>query len=377
MTKKLLYPLLALLLAIGLAYSLMVTRPQPPADDYVSPPTMVRTIRAEKKDEHLFVRSQGTVQPRTESQLIPEVSGRVTWMSPALVAGGSFEEGEPLLRIDDSDYRNASEKNKAYLTRADVEREHAEDELKRLEKLHSQNLASRSQLDDTRRRFRVADANMTEARINLEQAERDLGRTEIVAPYRGLVRSEQVDLGQFVSRGSAVATIYATDFVEVRLPIPSQQLAYLNVRNTGELDGEQLTTVTISGDYGNVRFLWEGELVRTEGEIDSRSRMVYGVARIRNPDGDMPPLAVGLFVQAEIQGQLVENVIRLPRSAMRDANQVLVVDADNRLRFRDVRVLRIEHDEVVIRSGLEDGERVCVSPLQTVVDGMRVQPVEA
>jgi multidrug efflux pump subunit AcrA (membrane-fusion protein) len=174
-----------------------------------------------------------------------------------------------------------------------------------------------------------------------------------------------------------VATIYATDYVEVRLPIPSAQLAYLSVRNTGELNAEQTAPVMISGHYGNVRFLWEGELVRTEGEIDSRSRMLYGVARIRNPDGDLPPLAVGLFVEAEIQGPLVKGVIRLPRSAMRDTEQVLVVDEDNRLRFRQVKVLRIEHDEVVIRAGLEDGERVCVSPLQTVVDGMRVQAVEA
>lgn len=377
MSKKILYPCLALVIFGAITFTLMVSKPEPPADDYVAPPTTVRTIRVNKQDEHLVVRSQGTVQPRTESQLIPEVSGRITWMSSALVAGGSFEEGDPLLRIDDFDYRNAMEKNQAFLTRADVEREHAEDELKRTEKLHDQNLASRSQLDDARRSFRVADANRTEARINLEQARRDLDRTEIRAPYPGLVRTEQVDLGQFVSRGNAVATIYATDYVEVRLPIPSAQLAYLSVRNTGELNAEQTAPVTISGEYGNVRFIWEGQLVRTEGEIDSRSRMVYGVARIRNPDQDLPPLAVGLFVEAEIQGSLVENVIRLPRSAMREANQVLVVDDEDRLRFRYVKVLRIEHDEVVIRSGLENGERVCVSPLQTVVDGMRVQAIEA
>jgi RND family efflux transporter MFP subunit len=377
MSKKVLYPLLALLVFAGVAFLLLVSKPEPPADDYVAPLPTVRTITAEKREEHLYVRSQGTVQPRTESQLIPEVSGRITWMSPALVAGGSFEEGDPLLRIDDFDYRNAEEKAQAFLTRADVEREYAADELERSEKLHSQNLASQSQLDDARRRFRVADANHTEARISLAQARRDLARTEIKAPYRGLVRSEQVDLGQFVGRGNAVATIYATDYVEVRLPIPSAQLAYLSVRNTGELNAEQTAPVMISGHYGNVRFLWEGELVRTEGEIDSRSRMLYGVARIRNPDGDLPPLAVGLFVEAEIQGPLVKGVIRLPRSAMRDTEQVLVVDEDNRLRFRQVKVLRIEHDEVVIRAGLEDGERVCVSPLQTVVDGMRVQAVEA
>jgi multidrug efflux pump subunit AcrA (membrane-fusion protein) len=128
---------------------------------------------------------------------------------------------------------------------------------------------------------------------------------------------------------------------------------------------------------GSVQFIWTGELVRGEAEIDARSRMFYGVARVRNAHSEEhPPLTVGLFVKAEIQGRLIDKVIRLPRSAMRDKDQVLVVDADNRLRFRQVSLLRIEHDEVLISKGLEDGELVCISALQTVVDGMRVQAVE-
>jgi multidrug efflux pump subunit AcrA (membrane-fusion protein) len=117
--------------------------------------------------------------------------------------------------------------------------------------------------------------------------------------------------------------------------------------------------------------------VRGEQEIDARSRMLYAVARFRNePNADVAPLLVGLFVQAEIQGRLVEDLVRLPRSAIRDQDKVLVVDADNRLRFRQVTVLRQEDDEVLISKGLEDGELICVSPLQTVVDGMRVLAVE-
>ena len=376
MSKKLLYPLLVLAAAIAVMALLIASEPAPVGESYTPPPATVRTVVAQKQAEYLVVRSQGTVQPRTESQLIPEVSGRVVWMSPALVSGGRFREGESLLRIDQADYKNAVEKGGAAQTRATVELEHAADELERLEKLLRQNLASQSQVDEAQRRFRVAEANVIEARINLQQAERDLTRTEITAPYNGRVRSEQVDLGQFVSRGNAIATIYATDYVEVRLPIASNQLAYLDISTGGTLP-EQASPVTLSGRLGSVQFIWSGELVRTEAEIDATSRMLYGVARIRNSeDPDVPPLAVGLFVQAEIQGRLAENIIRLPRTAMRDENQVLVVDAEDRLRFRQVTVFRIEHDEVLIREGLEDGERVCVSPLQTVVDGMHVQAIQ-
>ena len=118
---------------------------------------------------------------------------------------------------------------------------------------------------------------------------------------------------------------------------------------------------------------WHGEMVRVEAEIDERSRMIYGVTRLQlNLEDGSPILPVGLFVQADIRGRQVENVIRLPRSALRDTNQVLIVDEDDRLRFRQVSILRLEHDEVLVSEGLKDGERVSVSPMQTVVDGMHV-----
>jgi multidrug efflux pump subunit AcrA (membrane-fusion protein) len=115
-------------------------------------------------------------------------------------------------------------------------------------------------------------------------------------------------------------------------------------------------------------------VVRTEGEIDPRSRMVHVVARVTDPD---PPLPVGLFVQADIAGNRVDDVVTLPRSALRDGNRVLVVDDKHRMRFRTVRPLRFYQDEVVLESGLAAGERVCVSPIQTVIDGMAVDPIDA
>ncbi len=376
-SKKTVYPLVALAVAFAVAALLLLNKPVPAGDDYRAPPPTVRTIITQSKAEYLSVRSQGTVQPTTESQLIPEVSGQVTWVSPALVSGGSFDVGEPLLRIDTADYSNAVQKGEAVFTRAKVEREHASDERDRLVKLQAQSLASQSQLDEAERRFLVAKAIMQESRINLEQARRDLSRTEIRAPYGGRVRNEQVDLGQFVSRGNPVATIFATDYAEIRLPIASQQLSYLDISITGELASDPPSPVTVTGELGNTKFIWTGKLVRTEAEIDSRSRMIYAVARIRNDElADMPRLVIGLFVQAEIQGRLIEQVIRLPRSALRDANQVLVVNVDSRLSFRQVTVLRVEHDEVLISHGLDNGERVCVSPLQTVVEGMLVQAVD-
>ncbi len=379
MNKKVLYPVVALLLGLGLAVVIGSNKPELHPEPIEPMPTVVRVVPAKVHAEHLTVRSQGTVQPRSQSELIPEVTGIVNWISPSLVSGGAFRAGDVLLRIDDADYRTQLQRSEAAFKRAGVERTFAKDELDRLVSLYERQLASQQQLDNARRTASISDANLAEAEAALEQARRDLDRTELKAPFDGLVRSEHVDLGQFITRGQSIGTIYATDYVEIRLPISADQLAYLGlpIATRGLIPDELRPPVTIATDFGDTRLLWDGELTRLEAEVDERSRMVYGVTRLRlDDDSESPILPVGMFVQAEIRGALVDNVIRLPRSAMRDHNQVLVVDAENRLQFRQVSLLRLEHDDILVSKGLEDGELVCISPLQTVVEGMHVEPLQ-
>jgi len=203
-----------------------------------------------------------------------------------------------------------------------------------------------------------------------------LSRTKITAPFEGMVRSESIDIGQFVQQGAPIASIYASDAVEVRLPIVNAQLAYLDPANLqrGELDPATAPMIRLTARYAGTSFVWRGQLARTEGEIDAQSRMITAVARVRqdNQSPDVPPLQVGAFVAAEIEGQYLDDIVRLPRAALRPNSQVLIIDGDNRLRFRAVNVLRLENDFVLIDSGLESGEVVNLSPIQTVVDGMRV-----
>jgi RND family efflux transporter MFP subunit len=378
MSKKVVYPLLLLAVGLFLAVLISVNEKQVVPESYEKIIPTVRVVSAEARTEYLSVTSQGTVQPRSQSELIPEVTGRVVWISPSLVNGGAFRKGDVLLRIDDADYLTLLARGEAALMRSESEFRHASEELKRLTSLNQRQLASQQQLDDARQMAQVKEANLKEARANIEQAHRDVSRTQLRAPFDGLVRSEQVDMGQFVTRGQSIGTVYATDFVEVRLPISADQLGYLGlpVSARGQLPDEQRPPVTVAADFGDTRLLWEGQLVRLEAQIDEQSRMLYGVARLRiNNDEDSPLLPVGMFIAADIRGRKVENVIRLPRSAMRDDNQVLVVDTQNRLNFRQVSLLRLEHDDILVSAGLSDGELVCISPMQTVVDGMHVKPV--
>ena len=376
MMRKFIIPATVVLISVLGAVTLLATSPElmPSASQPI--PTTIRTLEVTPAPLQLTVHSQGTAEPSTESDLIPEVSGRVIRMSPSLVAGGYFEHGDVLLELDAEDYRTAVERARSTLTRAEAEYAHARYEYQRHKELESRQLVSRSLMESTLRSYRVAEAARNDGRVALEKAQRDFGRTKIVAPFTGLVRAEQVDIGQFVSRGASIATIYATDFVEVRLPLADRQLAFLDVPIgvRGQFPADARPRVELSANYAGRKYTWHGEIVRTEAEIDMKSRMVHVVARIDN-DAQETPLAVGLYVEAVIAGALAEDIVVLPRNALRTGNQVLVVDTENKLRFRDVVPLRLYRDEVLIQSGLEAGERVCISPIQTAIEGMLVDPV--
>lgn len=378
MIRKFVTPILILLACAFGAVTLLATSPELTPSIPEPVPTSVRILEVQPRPVQLTVHSQGTVAPNTESELIPEVSGRVSWISPSLVNGGTFEPGQTLLRLEDQDYRSSLARAAAVLARAEAEAEHARFEYQRLESLEARELVSQSVLENAQRGYRVADAVLDEARAGHAQAQRDLQRTELEAPFAGLVRRESVDIGQFVSRGNAVATLYASADAEVRLPIADRQLAFLNLPLgiRGELPPELQPAVTLSADFAGQQLTWRGRIVRTEAQIDTTSRMVHVVARIDN-DQQHSPLSVGLFVSAKIEGLLAEDVIVLPRSALREGNRVLIVDAEDRLRYRQINALRLYQDEVLIDAGLSAGERVCISPIQTAVEGMPVKPVTA
>lgn len=376
MMRKFVIPALVVIASIFGAVTLLATSPQlePSVIEPIAATVRIKEIVPEPIQ--LTVHSQGTVVPTTESELIPEVSGRVVWQSPALVNGGYFEAGETLLRLEDNDYRSALTRARSSLTRAEAEFEHARFEYQRLKSLADRQLASQSQIENQLRAYRVAEAALQDARAAFNQASRDLARTEIKAPFTGLVRKESVDIGQFVSRGMSVATIYAGDQAEIPLPIADRQLAFLNLPlgQRGELPVDQQPNVTLTAEYGGRTLSWQGKIVRTEAQIDTSSRMVHVIARVSNLEQDVP-LNVGLFVNAEIEGLLVDDVVVLPRNALRNGNRVLVLDDENRLHYRDIEPLRLYRDQVLIQSGLERGERVCISPLQTAIEGMPVNPV--
>lgn len=384
LSPKLLAPIVIAIVSLVGAFAIVATAP---SVEYKEPeraiPT-VRTIAGKTTTLRHRVRSQGTVAPRTEADLVAEVAGRVVWLSPSFAPGGFIKQGDPLIRIETRDFELAVERQRAALKRTESEYEFAASELRRREGLSSAGVASASQLADARRAASVAEAAVIDARAGLEQARRDLERSQIRAPFDGRVRDEHVDIGQFVTRGNVLGRLYATDYAEIRLPIPDHEIAFLDLPDPRIATPETLREgpeVILRAVFAGRPFEWRGRIVRTEAEIDAKSRMMNVVARVDDPyresDAERrPPLAVGLFVEAEILGPEASDVIVIPRYALRDESKILVVDKEDRLHSRPVQVLRIDRDDVLIQGPLADGERICVSPLQVVVEGGLVHTVE-
>ena len=380
---KTVLPVAIVLGSLLVVFFMVRSRPVVESKPPVVPPPLVRVATAKLDTVQLMVRSQGAVVPRTESALSAETDGLIVFVSPSFVSGGFFEQGELLVRLDPRDAELAVTRAAAdtarFATALQIEEEEASlavDEWRQL--------GSGAPMPLVRREPQLAQAqaNLQAAVAALQQAQLNLDRTEIRAPYAGKIRQKNVDVGQFLRRGDALAAIYATNYAEVRLPIPDDQLAFFDIpmqyRGETETMLDAGPEVVISAEFAGNEHRWNGRIVRMEGEIDPLSRMVYAVARVQNPYGrgpnpGRPPLGIGMFIEAEIHGNRYPGIVVLPRTAMHGENRVAVIDGENRLRFRMVDVLRMESNHVLIRSGIEEGELVCLSALETQIDGMEVR----
>lgn len=375
------------ILALGLvgAVVLMTSKPEVETRPPETPPPLVRVMEVTPRTVDLTVESQGTVEPRTVTQLTAQVAGTVQWVSPSFADGGQFSAGQPLVRIDPRDYQLAVQQAEGQLAQARtlLERERAEaavatEEWRELgDGGPAPPLVLREpQLAEARATLEAAEARVTQARIQLQ-------RTTVTAPYAGRVRERQADVGQAVAAGTPLGTVYATDFVEISLPVPVAELEYLNVSYDGDMEGGP--DVELTAQFAGRLRTWRGRVVRTGGDISQDSRMVELIARVDEPFGAAAraagaPLAPGLFVEARIEGSTLQNAVLVPRSALRNTGrwrdgepaEIPVVEGD-RLRFRQVRIARLAGDQAVLTSGLGPGDLVVVSPLEAPVDGMEVR----
>ena len=367
---KIILPLMVITLSFAASRYLIQTAPETERKPAKAEKPIVNAVKLITEDYPVTLHSRGTITPATQTALVAEIKGRITTTSPNFRPGSFFQAGEMLLTLDPTDYQYAvtiaqAERSQTVLA-LEKTRAEATQAKQNWEQLSLSGVPTKLTLYQPQ--LAEAQAKLAAAEARLAQAERNLERTQIIAPYAGRVLEQQVDLGQFVTVGTPLATLYATDLAEVRLPVTDRQARFMTLPETGYHPQVRLTTS--SSDTA-----WEGTLIRSEATLDPRTQQLYLVAQIPNPyqsHKQRPALKVGQFVRAEIEGITLKNTFRIPRVAVRSGNEVLVVDAEHRLQRREIKVLWQETDQLVISSGVSHGEQVITTSLPYAPNGMQV-----
>ena len=382
--KKLKIILPILILIIGFAGFNMLTKlkkaphRQAPQQQGV----LVDVIKLETTDYQTIVHASGTVQATQEISLVPEVSGKVIWVSPQLVSGGLFKKGELLLKIDPSNYQLAIEKAHAEIAQVRValatERERAKVAIAEWERIEITDKGKPGPLVTREIQMQQQQANLAAAEANLKQAQLNLQRTELKAPFNGRISQEQVGLGQYLRSGTSIGKFVGTDRAEINVPLPYSELQWLKIPLAGGRQQGSAADIFLPGENHP---LWHGTIIRSLGEIDPATRMETVVVAVDNPYQKSPTagyseLSTGLFVNVQLRGKTLHQVITIPRKALRNNQRVWVVDRDNKLEIRSVTVARREKGNILVSKGLAPGERVVVTSLSAAANGMMLRPVK-
>lgn len=381
-------PIVILIAAACVAGALFLLRPTPDRQVTVSPPLLVDAIEVTSETVQLKVNTHGTITASTETRLAAEVQGRIIEVSPQFVAGGFLRKGDVLLKIDDLQYRTAVARAQASVaaakTRLAEEQGRAEvayqDWLRR--NSDRQRSASAHQLALRKPQIAAAEAELQAAKSDLAHARENLARTIVTAPYDGLLRERSADLGQHLSMGQEIGRLFATDKLEVRLPIAEHRIHSLQLPDiTGMDDAAPPMLAQLSVEAQGQTYYWQARITRSEGILDERSRVLYLVATIDDPyqlsvatrNNDRPPLRLGTFVDAVVYGKTVDEVVRIPHHVLRTDNKVWVIGNDGTMQERSVDIIGTDNEFVYLSAGVTDGERIAMGHLDTTVTGTQVK----
>lgn len=366
---------------IGLSWLLLTGKSAPePQDVPEQAAPMVDVVTVDPVPLALSVSTQGTVQPQREIDLVSRVSGRIDTVAPDFAAGSFFREGSLLVGIEDVDYQLMIARMESQVAAA--RQRVAEEEGRALQAKREWRDLGNTQANALFLRepqLASAQAAVRAAEAELAAAQLDLDRTRITAPFDGRISEKFVDAGQYVVPGARLARVYATESMEVRLPLTDRQVALIDLPlhfRAGDT-AAVLPEVQLRATFGGREWTWQGRIVRTDASIDAQTRVVYAVAEVTapfapGPGGDRPPLVPGLFVHATIEGRSLPAVAGLPRSALRSDDTVMVVDARQQVAAKPVAVLQSESGQIWVQ-GLNRGDRVIVREPTATIAGMRVE----
>ncbi len=415
------------LLVIGgtVAAVLVNNRKQPQKKERVITPPVVQVIKVSRQTVNIDVEGFGSVRAQTRTNLIPQVSGIVTELHPNMKSGGFIPAGQPLFQIDTSDYKLAQSQAEsrqasamaaiasaeAQIDESDERILDAERDLRRTKKLALTDVAKEREIEKAETHLRVqkallrvaqsrwesAFADLARAQADIAQAVLNLKRTTVTLPFDAIVINEQVDAGQRVSAGQSVGAVYGAKAFEIAVPLEDKQLKWIEgvpIGRIGALTKAQISKLphaSVQSEFAGVKTIRTGKVVRTDGVIDERSRMIKLVIQIDDPlsiyattEADKsPPLLPGAFVRVTVHGKALNNVFRIPRHALHPNNTIYVA-RNEKLHMAAVEVERKDRNFAYVRSTLikgkptlDDGESIVITPLDTPTHGMAIKTAPA
>lgn len=373
------YPIIIIGLGLLICTLMIILKPIAKPDEVKFSDPFVNIKKISAKSINIIIKSQGSITPQKESQIFPEIIGPVVYVSSKLYEGSSFNKGDILAKIDSKDYeldiKSAESALAAAKTKLSFEEAESNSAREEWEKIGS---GKPGDLTLRIPQLKQARSEVEAAQANLERLKRNLDKTIIKAPYDGLVRKKNIDIGTVVSPGYLLASVYSTDYVEIKLPIPDEDLAFLDIPLDGtEIDIKNQSKVNLFGSFGGEKIIWDGRIVRMEAEIDSKSRMAVLIATVSDPY-DLSkykiPLRVGQFVEAEIIGKKFDNLYTINRELIKNNNQIVTInELDTTLDFRRVNIVRYVDDNALINEGLDNQISICITNLDVMYNGMKVR----
>lgn len=368
-----------LVASVAIAALLIATKQEPPRAEKPLEGSLVEVIRIGAGRHEVDLNAKGTVVPAMEIILQAEVGGRVTWQSKELVPGGRFKKGEPIVKVDNRDYRLAVESVRSEVRRARLEytlEKRRAEVAKREWNSFGETDASDEQraLAQREPQLEAALLAVKAAESALKKAELDLQRATMRAPFNAMVVTESVDLGQLISPQTTVARLVGTDEYHVQVSVPIASLRTIRARTQDEPG----SPVTITQRVGQGTIQRRGEVIRQLPDLDPGGAMARILVRIENPLGDKSelPLLLGSFVDVAIEAQPIQGAIRVPRVALHNGRNVFVMNDQNLLEIRDVEIVWGEPDAVLVRGGLQPNERVVISRIATPIPNMLLRTAE-
>jgi len=380
---RFLVPLAVIGAGVLFMFILVKSRKEPQRVQKKSIAPLVEVRQVSVRDIPMTVRGFGTVTPKVQVEIVPQVAGNVVYVNPQFKPGGFIPAGQTILKVDPKDYQLAVRQAKALVADAvvklDLEKAEAQVARREWEQLNP-NTEPTSPLVLREPYVRQAQAMLDSAQAQLAKAELNLERTEVSLPIDVVVISDRADLGQFVGVGQSVGADYGTALVEIQVPLENEELAWFHIPGNpisinGAGPSDEKTLAEVTARFAGGSHTWTGYVKRTVGQVDKTSRLVSVVVEVPEPfknSDSRPPLLPGMFVEVLIRGKVLKNGVAVPRDAVHQNDDVWVVE-DGRIRIRTLDIIRTDEDMAYVASGLDDGAQIAVSALDIVTDGMKVR----